>query len=84
MAAIIDGSTYNGYYKITPTDNDLNAYYVVPKSSFFFSAVDATTGAIKSGESADINVSTDANTIDENDNALDTPAKVDLYISQNR
>lgn len=84
MAAIIDGSTYAGFFKITQDHASPNAYYIMPKHGVFFQAVDATTGSIKTLGNTDLNISTGADTEDENGNALDTSAKVARYLSDNK
>lgn len=87
MAAIIDGSTYNGFWKITADSGIADVWYMVPKYDLFQAPATATTGKLRleadpAGNNFDI--SYDANTIDENGNALATSAAIANYISQNR
>ena len=83
MAAIIDGSTHPGFFKLYD-DATPEVFTLAPKSSVLFTAADATSGAIKVLGNADVNFGTASTTEDENGNALDTSAKVALYLSGNR
>lgn len=84
MAAIIDGSSHPGYFKLTPDDGAATAYFLVPKHSVHFQSSDATSGSIRALGNADLIFSTGASTEDENGNALDTSAKVARYLADNK
>ena len=85
MALIIDGSSKKGYWKITSNSGIPNAYYVIQKDKILFESIAADGGVLRdlSGNNL-INTGTDANTIDENGNALDTSEKIAQYLSDNR
>lgn len=83
MAAIIDGSTYKGFWRIVSDSVAPNEYFLLPKANGIrFDSGGAAGGAIYID--AGSQVSTDADTIDENGNALNTSAKVAQYLSDNR
>ena len=84
MAAIIDGSSHPGYFKLTPDDSAATAYFLIPKHGVHFQSSDATSGSIKVLGYADLNFYTGANTEDENGNVLDTSAKVARYLADNK
>lgn len=87
MAAIIDGHTYPGLWKLTPDDSSPNAFYAIPKGKIYFKPSDATNGNLyfisDSSGSASI-CATSSATIDELGNALNTSAKISDYLSKNR
>lgn len=87
MAAIIDGHTYPGLWKLTPDNSSPNAFYAIPKGKIYFQPSSATSGNFyfvsdPSG-SAGI-MSTDASTVDELGSALNTSVKISTYLSNNR
>lgn len=82
MAAIIDGTTYKGFWKLTQDDASPLVYSVYPKDEVHLVSTDATSGELKYGSSAIL--SFDSTCIDENGNALNTVAKVSQYLSDNR
>lgn len=85
MASIIDGSTYAGYWKITPDDSTPDIWYQIPKDKIIFKPSDAGEGVIRFVFGTEqVVTGTDANTVDEFGNALDTSAKVAEYITANR
>lgn len=87
MATKIDGSTLKGYWKITPDTGSPLAYYEVPKPLLVFQSQNATDGRLFLASDFSFSspiMSTDANTINENGDALNTAAKVADYITNNR
>lgn len=87
MAAIIDGSTYQKYFKLTADDASPAAYFLIPKDHCVFQSIDATHGSIfPAGDLSDIalNFATTGSTEDENGNALDTSDKVSQYLNDNK
>jgi len=84
MAAIIDGSSVRGHWKITPDNGTPNAYYVIPKGSIVFISSGADTGTIRSEQYVDLNISLDNTTISETGQELNTSAKITTYISENK
>lgn len=82
MAVIIDGSTYKGYWKLTGDHTFLAGFQTVPKSyPIDFVSTNVAEGTITIGGTGYL---TDADTVDENGNALNTSAKVAQYLSDNR
>lgn len=86
MAAIIDGSTYKGFWKITPDDASPNTYRLgEKKAGIYLTASDATSGELILGSNTGSPITiTFASCEDENGNALDTSAKIAQYLSDNR
>lgn len=87
MAAIIDGHTYPGLWKLTPDNSSPNAFYIIPKRAVYVKPVDATSGSfyLVSDPSASTALMTyNSSAIDELGNALNTSAKVSDYLSKNR
>ncbi len=82
MAAIIDGTTFNGYWKLTPNHASPLVYSVVSKHALELTSSDATSGTLST--EGGVSVSFDSTCIDENGNALNTVAKVSQYLSDNR
>lgn len=82
MAAIIDGTTYKGYWKLTADDASPLVYFLYPKDEVYLTTTDGTSGTLRSGGSGIIGF--DATCEDENGNALNTVAKVSQYLSDNR
>lgn len=83
MAAIIDGSTYKGYWRIVADNGAPTEYFLIPKvNGIRFDSGGTAVGVIYID--AGSSVATDADTIDENGNALNTSAKVAQYLSDNR
>lgn len=83
MAAIIDGTTYSGYWRIVSDSVTPNEFFLLPKTNGirFDSGGDAIGSLILDAGSS---VSTDSATVDGNGNALNTSAKVAQYLSDNR
>lgn len=86
MASTIDGSTYRKYWKLTPDNTAPNIFELFPKDSVRFRSAGAASGAIvRTQDAADATlIATDADTIDESGNALNTSAKVANYLNQNK
>lgn len=87
MALIIDGTTYKGFWKLTPDNASADVWYMVPKDNIIQIPADATGGKLRleadpAGNNFDINY--DATCIDGDGNALATSAAIANYISQNR
>jgi len=82
MAAIIDGTAFNGYWKLTPNNASPLVYSLCPKDELYLETSDATSGTLSTD--GGLSVSFDATCIDENGNALNTVAKVSQYLSDNR
>lgn len=87
MAAIIDGTTYKGFWKITADSGIADVWYLVPKYDLVNFAQDASNGRFKiesdpAGNS--FQIAYDITCEDGDGNVLATPAAVSLYISQNR
>ena len=82
MAAIINGSAYKGYWKLTADDASPLVFSVYPKDEVYLVANDATSGAIYSGATGIM--SFDSTCEDEYGNALDTVAKVVQYMADNK
>ena len=81
MALIIDGSTYRKWWKFTADHTAPNEYQMIPKhASIDYTVTAATEGSISYGLTG---YATDATTIDENGNELDTSAKVAKYLNEN-
>ena len=82
MAAIIDGSTYKGFWKLTGDHTFLAGFQLIPKhANIDFTSTNVSEGSITYAGNSTL---TDADTIDENGNALNTSAKVAQYLSDNR
>ena len=83
MAAIIDGTTYKGYWKITPTDGEPDVFSLFPKSgNMYVTILSANEGSIKA--EGDIDYQFDENAIGGNGEELDTAAKIAQYLSDYR
>lgn len=82
MAAIIDGVTHSGYWKLTADNATPTAYYVMPKSSIFFITIDATTGTIRDipSNGGTVNIGVDSSTVDHNGDPLNTVEKIANYL----
>lgn len=83
MAAIIDGSTYKGYWRIVTDSVAPTEYFLIPKANGVrFDSTGAATGSIiiDAGSS----VSTDSSTLGGLGEELDTSAKISQYLSDNR
>lgn len=81
MAAIIDGTTYSGYWKLTPDDASPNSYYLVPKDKIYFRSDNNQIYLLADISASTPLVTTSATTVDGDGNALATDAAVSEYIS---
>lgn len=86
MASIIDGSTYAGFWKITPDDSSPDTYRLAEKKSgIIFKSQDAVNGELLLGDDTQNSVAiTFADCEDEFGNALNTSAKIAQYLRDNR
>ena len=82
MALIIDGTTFNGWWKFTPDHTAPNEFQMIPKlASIDYTVTTATEGAISYGLTGYV---TGTDTIDGEGNLLDTSEKVAQYLSDKR
>lgn len=89
MAAIIDGSTYKGYFKIVSDDGAPLVYYAFPKNGgVALKGIDADTFELVSATGAytsvAISLSIGNGVEDENGNAFASVGEVLQYLSDNR
>ena len=89
MAAIIDGSTYKGYFKITPDDGAPLVFYALPKvCGIGFNGIDADGFNLVAGggafPSVTISLSIGNGVEDESGNSLTTISEILTYFSDNR
>ena len=83
MAAIIDGSTYKGFWRIVTDSAAPNEFFLIAKvNGIRFDSGGAAVGAVIIDAST--SVATDSATIDGLGNTLETSAKVAQYLSDNR
>lgn len=82
MAAIIDGVTHSGYWKLTADDASPLVYDLFPKGSIQLRVTGAATGSIcRTQDTSQTGIiSTDASTIDHNGDALATSLAVANYL----
>lgn len=87
MASVIDGTTYNGYWTITPDDNSPEIYTQIPKGLEIMTAtaVDSVKISFLTDPTfANPVLTTSTTTVDEEGNALNTAVKVSDYFSKKR
>lgn len=84
MAAIIDGSTYRKYWKLTPDNGTPTSYYLFPKDIVYFDASIPRIRIVTDVAGATFDFAVDSSTVDENGNALNTNDKVANYLNQNK
>lgn len=82
-AVVIDGTTYKGYWKLTASAGEPDAFVVYPKTlGVIVTTLSATEGSIKAGPNFDQEF--DENTTGGNGEELDTAAKIAQYLSDYR
>lgn len=79
MAAIIDGTTYSGYWKLTPNDASPNDYYLIPKGEIFFNPT--ASGIFFTSDNGSSAAIIGIPTLDGDGNTLADNAAVSEYIS---
>lgn len=82
MAAIIDGVTHSGYWKITPDDSSPDSYYVIPKASIFIDASKLYLLTDPTGST--VNIGIDTTTKDHTGTALGSIAAIANYLETYR
>lgn len=79
MAAIIDGVTNSGYWKLTPDDGTPTSYYVFPKTSIYLDSI-GRIRLIYDPAGNTIDVAVDATTKDHTGTALGSIDAIANYL----
>lgn len=80
MAAIIDGTTYEGYWKLTPANSSPDEFYLIPKGQIVFDAIERKLCFVSDFGLTTTLVTVASDTIDGQGNALATNSAVSEYL----